>query len=95
MPTARRRVVAALAWLLIGSEVAATAPARNPPARGPGQGAAAAPKAARRRPPRRKPRPDPAVGLIVPYPFPPALIIRQTPGAHDEVSALLRMLRGG
>jgi hypothetical protein len=29
----------------------------------------------------------------VPYPFPPALIIRQTPEAHDEVRAFLNMLR--
>ena len=35
------------------------------------------------------------VGLIVPYPMPPALIIRQTPEAHDEVGGLLRVLRGG
>lgn len=33
------------------------------------------------------------VGAIVPYPFPPALIIRQTPEVHDEIGAFLDMLR--
>ena len=50
-------------------------------------------KAAGKRPARRKPRGNAPVGLIVPYPFPPALIIRQTPEAHDEVRAFLNMLR--
>jgi hypothetical protein len=40
----------------------------------------------------RLPRP-PAVGTIAPWPLPPALIIRQTPGVHDEVRGLLRALR--
>jgi hypothetical protein len=35
------------------------------------------------------------VGSIVPYPMPPALIIRQTPETHDEIRALLFLLRGG
>jgi hypothetical protein len=35
-----------------------------------------------------------AVGLIVPFPMPPSLIIRQTREAHDEIEALLRLLRG-
>jgi hypothetical protein len=34
------------------------------------------------------------VGKIVPYPMPPALIIRQTPETHDEIRGLLRVLRG-
>jgi hypothetical protein len=34
-----------------------------------------------------------SVGVIVPYPFPPALIIRQTPQVHDEVQSLLDVLR--
>lgn len=33
------------------------------------------------------------VGTIAPWPLPPALIIRQTPGVHDEVGDLLRALR--
>jgi hypothetical protein len=38
------------------------------------------------------PRPAP-VGVIVPYPMPPALIIRQTRERHDEIDALLDLLR--
>ncbi len=38
------------------------------------------------------PRP---VGAIVPWPMPPALIIRQTPQVHDEVGSLLDGLRRG
>jgi hypothetical protein len=34
------------------------------------------------------------VGVIVPYPMPPALVIRQTPEVHDEIAAFLRLLRG-
>ena len=63
---------------------------------GQGQGQArggAREKAAGKRPARRKPKGNAPVGLIVPYPFPPALIIRQTPEAHDEVRAFLNMLR--
>lgn len=33
-------------------------------------------------------------GRIVPYPMPPALIIRQTPETHDQIDAVLRALRG-
>jgi hypothetical protein len=33
------------------------------------------------------------VGLIVPFPLPPSLIIRQTPEVHDEISDLLFLLR--
>jgi hypothetical protein len=33
------------------------------------------------------------VGTIVPWPLPPALIIRQGPAVHDEVRGLLRALR--
>jgi hypothetical protein len=35
------------------------------------------------------------VGAIVPWPMPPALIIRQTPQVHDEVGSLLGGLRRG
>jgi hypothetical protein len=34
-----------------------------------------------------------AIGAIVPWPMPPALIIRHTPEVHGEVSALLHGLR--
>lgn len=33
------------------------------------------------------------VGVIVPYPFPPALIIRHQPEVHDEIGAFLDVLR--
>ena len=33
------------------------------------------------------------VGAIVPWPMPPALIIRQTPQVHDEVGSLFDVLR--
>ncbi len=35
------------------------------------------------------------VGAIVPWPMPPALIIRQTPQVHEEVGSLLDGLRRG
>jgi hypothetical protein len=41
---------------------------------------------------RRSPLPAP-IGVIVPYPMPPSLIIRQTPEVHDEIEGLLRLLR--
>lgn len=34
-------------------------------------------------------------GAIVPWPMPPALIIRQTPEVHDEIESLLGQLRRG
>jgi len=34
-----------------------------------------------------------SIGAIVPWPMPPALIIRQTPDVHGEVSAFLSGLR--
>jgi hypothetical protein len=42
---------------------------------------------------RRMTQADRPVGTIVPWPAPPALIIRQTPEVHDEIRGLLRMLR--
>jgi hypothetical protein len=42
---------------------------------------------------RRSPAPS-SVGVIVPYPMPPSLIIRQTPEVHDDIDRLLRLLRG-
>jgi hypothetical protein len=36
-----------------------------------------------------------AIGAIVPWPMPPALIIRHTPDVHSEVEALLNGLRYG
>lgn len=37
-------------------------------------------------------RPQP-LGVIVPYPMPPSLIIRQTPEAHGEIRDVLTGLR--
>jgi hypothetical protein len=42
---------------------------------------------------RRVARPGQPVGLIVPYPMPPALVIRHTAESHDEIQALLDALR--
>lgn len=87
----RRWAVAVLVASLIVD--AAMAFAQDPPPRRQQVQTPARAKAVRNRPARRKPRGDAPGGSIVPYPFPPALIIRQTPEAHDEVRALLNMLR--
>jgi hypothetical protein len=50
-------------------------------------------KTLERRKQRRMAGPGQADGLIVPYPMPPALIIRQTRENHDEIQSLLDMLR--
>jgi hypothetical protein len=50
-------------------------------------------KTLERRKQRRLAGPGQADGLIVPYPMPPALIIRQTRESHDEIQSLLDMLR--
>ncbi|HEX8200787.1 MAG TPA: hypothetical protein VF590_09885 [Isosphaeraceae bacterium] len=42
---------------------------------------------------RRMAQAERPVGTIVPWPSPPALIIRQTPEVHDEIRGLLRALR--
>ena len=102
MTFARRPVVLTLTVAVFVAGVAmatATAFAQGPPnadaAKGKGQGKANpnANAATRKKPARRKPRGNGAVGLIVPYPMPPVLIIRQTPEAHDEIQAFLNMLR--
>ena len=36
-----------------------------------------------------------ADGMIVPYPMPPALIVRQTPETHDEIQVFLNLFRYG
>src|SRR4051794_4354585 len=72
----RRWAVAAMAATLMAAD-AAPALAQGPPAQGQARGGARE-KAAGKRPTRRKPKGNAPVGLIVPYPFPPALIIRQT-----------------
>ena len=92
MPLARRMVALALTVALLAAGLAiVTGPAfaQDPPNQGKANAAAGKKKAA----PRRKPRGNGAVGVIVPYPLPPVLIIRQTPEAHDEIRALLDMLR--
>jgi hypothetical protein len=42
---------------------------------------------------RRRDRTAQSYGVIVPYPFPPALIIRHKPEVHHEVRSLLGLLR--
>jgi len=91
MTPPRRWTVAALVATLLAADSAPVL-SQNPPAQGQAKGGGRE-KAAGKRPARRKPRGNAPVGLIVPYPFPPALIIRQTPEAHDEIQAFLNMLR--
>jgi hypothetical protein len=91
MTPPRRWAVAALVATFMAADTALVL-AQNPPAQGQAKGGARE-KAAGKRPARRRPKGNAPVGLIVPYPFPPALIIRQTPEAHDEVQAFLNMLR--
>ena len=81
--------LSALTFALILGALSSTAPAREPsPAY-----RAALKRTAELRKQRRRDRAARTPGLIVPYPFPPALIIRQTPDVHDEVGALLDLLR--
>ena len=42
---------------------------------------------------RRGTRTAQPVGAIVPFPFPPVLIIRQTPEVHGEIGDFLSLLR--
>jgi hypothetical protein len=42
---------------------------------------------------RRRARAGRPVGVIVPYPMPPTLIIRHTRETHEEIEHLLRQLR--
>lgn len=44
---------------------------------------------------RRRARGSKPPGVIAPWPMPPALVIRQRPETHDEIGALLRLLRHG
>lgn len=81
--------LSALTLALILGPLSSTAPAGEPsPAY-----RAALKRTAELRKQRRRDRTARAPRLIVPYPFPPALIIRQTPDIHDEVGALLDLLR--
>jgi hypothetical protein len=95
MPLVRRLValVLTVAVFLTGIAVGThSACAQDPPNQGQAKGKDKA-GARKKKPARRKPKGNGAVGVIVPYPFPPVLIIRQTPEAHDEIRALLFMLR--
>ncbi len=89
MPPARlvlSAVLIALPWRGPGGEAAAKGP--SPEYR------AGLRRTAELRKQRRQARDArPPVGAIVPYPMPPALIIRHTPGAHDDVQGLLDLLR--
>jgi len=99
MPVARRLAVLFLAVALVLTGVAIQAPlalAQDPPNAGQGQAKdknKANANASQKKPARRKPKRNGAVGIIVPYPMPPVLIIRQTPEAHDEIQTFLNMLR--
>jgi hypothetical protein len=42
---------------------------------------------------RRRDRAAQPYGVIIPYPFPPALVIRHKPEIHQEVRSLLNLLR--
>jgi hypothetical protein len=44
---------------------------------------------------RRRSAASQPVGEIIPYPMPPVLIIRATSETHDEIGALLDLLRYG
>ena len=72
-----------------GSPARAQRGSRNRSARRWKSAGSAGPVGAQSRDP-EDPRP---VGAIVPWPMPPALIIRQTPQVHDEVGSLLDVLR--
>jgi hypothetical protein len=43
----------------------------------------------------RRRAPTPAPGVIIGYPMPPALVIRQRPETHEEIAAFLHLLRYG
>jgi hypothetical protein len=95
MPLVRRLMVLALTVVVLVTGVAAVTPsafAQDPANQGQAKGKDKA-TASKKKPARRKPNRNGAVGAIVPYPFPPVLIIRQTPEAHDEIQAFLFMLR--
>jgi hypothetical protein len=44
---------------------------------------------------RRRTEVSPPVGILQTYPMPPALVIRHTRETHDEIGALLHLLRHG
>src|SRR5262245_28500109 len=71
----------------------------NPPARPPGEdfqaGIRKTVEQRRQRRARRGQAEGRPPGAIVPWPMPPALIIRQTPEVHDEIGSLLGQLRKG
>jgi hypothetical protein len=95
MPLARRLLAIALGAAILVTGVVATTPstfAQDPANQGKANAKDKA-AATKKKPARRKSNRNGAVGAIVPYPFPPVLIIRQTPEAHDEIRALLFMLR--
>ena len=86
MPRSHCRTLATFAALLAVSSVS---PAAEPSP----QFRAELQRTIEKRKERRRTRTAQPVGAVVPYPFPPALIIRHTPEVHDEIQALLRALR--
>jgi hypothetical protein len=96
MPRIRSLIALTLtaAVLVTGASVAIPSTfAQDPPNAGAGQNKGKDAANNKKKAARRRPRGNGAVGVIVPYPMPPVLIIRQTPEAHDEIQALLNMLR--
>lgn len=91
----RRTLALTLTVSLMLAGVAVETPsafAQNPPNAGQAKDKGKA-AARQKKPARRRPKGNGAIGVIVPYPFPPVLIIRQTPEVHDEIQAFLNMLR--
>lgn len=98
MPFARRGFALALTVAALTVGIACAIPsavAQDPAGAGQGKGKGNAKAGAggkKKAAPRRRPQVDP-VGVIYPYPLGGALIIRHTPETHDEIRALLDMLR--
>src|SRR3954447_4105076 len=84
-----RLALAAIAAALALEAMPGAAPAGEPSA----EFRAGLTRTAELRKQRRRDRTARPPGVIVPYPFPPALIIRHTPAVHGEVDALLGLLR--
>jgi hypothetical protein len=85
----RRRVVLALVILSLVGPNAARVNAAEPSPRFRDE----LRRTVEKRKERRRAQASQPVGTIVPYPFPPALVIRHTREVHDEIGSLLDALR--
>jgi hypothetical protein len=85
----RRLTLAAITWAFALGAVPGAAHADEPSP----EFRAGLRRTAELRKQRRRDRTARPVGVIVPYPFPPALIIRHKPEVHHEVRSLLDLLR--